>query len=297
VTFSPSDCRSVQIISGSLVIRADGTGVLTEISSTTIFLVGTSRDSVSMTGTVTLSGDSLTFLGLKGVVSDTAITLDGYVGAHSGPRGYDRAPQPGPGVSLEQVSGYDQRGTVGAPLANPVVVRIRDAAGNPVRGQEVGFTVESGGGKVAAARVLTDADGLAQGRWTLGTGAGSQYLTVLMTSNVSGVAERTLSIHATAAGDVPANLTIDGGTVRRAYMGFSFPVIMDVTDQFGNHLAVVPTVAIDPSEAIVLESASVGDHFGEPQVQMSFHPTQVGEATITFTAGSATTRLQVTVTP
>jgi hypothetical protein len=54
----------------------------------------------------------------------------------------------------------------GRPLPKPLVVLVTDAYGNPLGGQTVVF--KSSSGSVTPARGLTDADGRAKVRWTLG---------------------------------------------------------------------------------------------------------------------------------
>src|SRR5687768_10505090 len=79
-------------------------------------------------------------------------------------------PRPaGPPKSVTIVSGDLQTGTVGAALPSPLVVRVTDASARPVAGQVVNFRVVKGGGSVFAGAAITNANGLAQERWTLGT--------------------------------------------------------------------------------------------------------------------------------
>ena len=47
-------------------------------------------------------------------------------------------------ASLDIVAGNSQEGVVGTELANPLVVRVEDASGNPVAGQLVNFRVTAG---------------------------------------------------------------------------------------------------------------------------------------------------------
>jgi hypothetical protein len=54
----------------------------------------------------------------------------------------------------------------GKPLPKPLVVQVTDSYGNPLGGQTVVFTPNSG--SVTPARGLTDADGRTKVRWTLG---------------------------------------------------------------------------------------------------------------------------------
>jgi hypothetical protein len=59
-------------------------------------------------------------------------------------------------ASLDIVAGDDQNGVVGTELANPLVVRVEDAHGQPVAGQLVNFRVTAGGGSVFAEAGLTN---------------------------------------------------------------------------------------------------------------------------------------------
>jgi hypothetical protein len=69
------------------------------------------------------------------------------------------------------ISGNNQVGIPGTPLAAPIAARVTNSQGNPIAGQTVTFTVTRGGGSVAAPTVTTGNDGIAQTTWTLGTGA------------------------------------------------------------------------------------------------------------------------------
>lgn len=66
-------------------------------------------------------------------------------------------------------------GSVGRAVAKPVRVTVQDAYGNPVSDSRVSFTVKTG--SVSPVHVMTDAQGIASTRWTLGATAGEQSLT------------------------------------------------------------------------------------------------------------------------
>ena len=67
------------------------------------------------------------------------------------------------------VAGDLQRGEVGVELPNPLVARVVDASGHAIPGAVVNFRVVAGGGTVFAGAGQTNADGIVQDRWTLGT--------------------------------------------------------------------------------------------------------------------------------
>ncbi|HXY19728.1 MAG TPA: hypothetical protein VEH83_06990, partial [Gemmatimonadales bacterium] len=79
-------------------------------------------------------------------------------------------------AALGLFSGGGQTGGVGAPLAQPMVVRVKAADSLGVPGVAVNFTVVSGGGVVSKATDTTDASGDASTVWTLGGTLGLQSL-------------------------------------------------------------------------------------------------------------------------
>ncbi|MBA3260578.1 MAG: Ig-like domain-containing protein, partial [Gemmatimonadales bacterium] len=85
-------------------------------------------------------------------------------------------PNEGQPAELAAVRGNGQNGTVGAPLADSLVVRVLDRFGSPIGGIEVSWTAEVGG-SVNPATAVTDADGRAGTQRTLGPQPGT-YTTV-----------------------------------------------------------------------------------------------------------------------
>jgi adhesin/invasin len=85
-------------------------------------------------------------------------------------------PNEGEPAELAMLRGDGQNGTVGEPLADSLVVRVRDRFGTPVEGVEVSWTAD-GGGSVDPATAVTDASGRAGAQRTLGPQPGP-YITV-----------------------------------------------------------------------------------------------------------------------
>ena len=71
-------------------------------------------------------------------------------------------------------SGNNQVGPAGAALPESLAVLVRDAAGDPLPGVNVNFSVTAGGGSVSPGSRQTDASGIAKTRFTLGPNAGTQ---------------------------------------------------------------------------------------------------------------------------
>jgi hypothetical protein len=138
---------------------------------------------------------------------------------------------------LDVVSGDAQSGTVGAELPNPLVVKVVDDDGKPVRDQLVNFRVVSGGGSVFAGSALTNKDGVAQERWTLGTVAlDSQKVEARAVDSSTGTGVVFAVFRATAAPAAPASLTALAPAAKVAFAGAAVadsPAVK-VVDHFGN---------------------------------------------------------------
>ncbi|MGQ8365400.1 carboxypeptidase regulatory-like domain-containing protein [Glaciecola sp. 1036] len=96
-----------------------------------------------------------------------------------------------PANKLSVNSGNNQRGGVGQPLAEPLVVVATDAGANVVENVQVEFKIVKGGGKFGNGQstftTLTDSDGRASAEWVLGYLAGldAQRVTATITSNTN----------------------------------------------------------------------------------------------------------------
>ena len=133
--------------------------------------------------------------------------------------------------SILIVSGNNQSGTVGQTLVNPLIVRVVDPFENPVSGTTVTFT--PGAGSVSPTSDVSDASGLAQTDWTLGTSAGAQQLT----ASATGLTARTFDATATAGAATTLSLVSLRGitqdsvaALRNQNVGF----VIEATDADGN---------------------------------------------------------------
>jgi hypothetical protein len=88
--------------------------------------------------------------------------------------------QVGPPADLLQVSGNSQSARAGNEVPDPLVVRLVDEQGNPVRGSAVSWVVGDGGGSVSAVTVQTDTAGLASTRLTLGPSPGANTVNAVV---------------------------------------------------------------------------------------------------------------------
>ena len=117
-------------------------------------------------------------------------------------------PPPPTETTLVRISGDDQRGLSGEPLANPFVVQVLDEDGDPFKGATVKFSVLLGGGSLSATTPTTDADGQAESLLTLGAALGTNKVQ----ANVAGISQVfVFSAEATTPQSVPTTVSIISG--------------------------------------------------------------------------------------
>lgn len=204
-----------------------------------------------------------------------------------------RQQQAGPPAQLEKVSGDQQQGVVGTRLAAPLVVRITDANGRPVAGQIVNFRVVSGGGTVFAGAASTNADGVAQELWTLGTStalADSQRVEVRAVDNSTGQPLVFAVFRATALPGAPATLAVAQGSGQAAPVGHALPdsLVARLADQYGNPIA-GDTIRWSATQGGTIDRAfSVTDSAGRAAARWTLGTRydSAGVATARFTSGS-----------
>jgi hypothetical protein len=105
------------------------------------------------------------------IVRSHALTLSFFVAATVGCHA-DAPTASGPAVSLERVSGDGQTASPGAELERPLVARLVDATGHPVRRVQVRWTATAG--ELTPEVSMTDAGGNARATWKLGSAIGPQ---------------------------------------------------------------------------------------------------------------------------
>ncbi|WP_420615198.1 leucine-rich repeat domain-containing protein [Candidatus Palauibacter sp.] len=147
-------------------------------------------------------------------------------------------------TALAAVSGDGQRAKAGTALPEPVVVRVEDAGGSPVRGATVAFRPGDGHGTADPAEAVTDTAGLAETTWTLGD-VGEQTLTATVADGPS--------VQVTAAlltpDDFVRTLEVVSGSGQRASAGgvLPGPVVVRAVDEAGAPVAGA-TVSFRPGE-------------------------------------------------
>ena len=172
---------------------------------------------------------------------------------------------------ISAVSGDGQSGPVGSTLANPLVVLVADAFGNPIPGVAVAWSIE-GGGSISSATTTTDQNGTASVIRTLGPAAGTQRTL----ATVAGLAGSPVAFVHTATAGSASGVSIVSGNDQTGPVSTQLPqpIVAEVRDAQGN---VVPGVAV--SWVIGTGGGSVS-----PATQST---DQSGRASAAWTLGSA----------
>lgn len=135
---------------------------------------------------------------------------------------------------LVVASGQNQSGTVGQPLSQPIRVKVLAKGGSPASGVTVSFVPAEGQGAVSAASVETDADGIAQSVWTLGTAPGPQRLTVSASLDTGALPP--LVVEATAVPGPPSTITVSMERPTLQFWADTTVAAAIVADALGNVL-------------------------------------------------------------
>ncbi len=143
--------------------------------------------------------------------------------------------QMNPAGSVALVSGDGQAAQIGSALPNPLVVRVRDACGNPISGVPVKFAVESGppgaqGYQFSDPVAVTDANGLARTTFTFGLQVGLYQIT----ASVPGAGGSPVRFSATATGGSPASVRLGADPTAVEVGGQRVRLVAIVTDSQSN---------------------------------------------------------------
>ncbi|MEO5798924.1 MAG: Ig-like domain-containing protein [Gemmatimonadales bacterium] len=119
------------------------------------------------------------FHGTRRLLVPAVVVLAALVAACGGTPTTPPPPSPGGAVpaSLAVQAGNGQQAEPGSAVSVSPAVIVRDAAGAPVAGVTVTFSVDSGGGTLSSTTAVTGANGVATaGTWTLGPSEGRQVI-------------------------------------------------------------------------------------------------------------------------
>jgi len=192
-------------------------------------------------------------------------------------------PSSGEPVTLVRVSGDGQGARVRTALASPLVVRAVNAAGTPLSGVQVSWSVRTGGGSISPALITTDGNGLASARWTMGSSAGEG--TVVATT--PGAAEITFSATAFPDSRVAALVKVLGdGQAECPGCGLREGIAVMAVDGEGNPVPNAPVTWTPSHGGSLSYSTTVTDATGTARASWTLGTT-LGVQTLTATSGQA----------
>ena len=186
------------------------------------------------------------------------------------------------------VSGDEQEGVVGKQLGAPLVAVVENAAGTPIPNAIVNFVVVKGGGSVFAGTAESNASGVVQELWTLGTStADSQVVEVRAVNSTTGQPQLFGRFVAKPKPDGAAAITVNGSG-QTAPAGSALPdsLLARVVDQYGNPVpGVSVTWAIVSGGGTLTAVQSTSSATGHVSAKWTVGTTQ-GSGSVTATAGA-----------
>ncbi len=135
-----------------------------------------------------------------------------------------------PASQLVLQSGSGQSGIVGTTLASPLVARVAASDGVGVSGVTVNFAVASGGGSVGSSSAVSDANGLAQTTFKLGTSTGAQSVT----ASAASLTGSPITFAATATAATATKLVLTSGPSNGIAGAALSPAVFTAQDDNGN---------------------------------------------------------------
>ncbi len=198
-------------------------------------------------------------------------------------------PGEGSPAHLTIVSGNNQSGQAGAPLADPIVVLVTDSRDRPVADVEVAFTFNGGEGTTLVPETaITDADGRTSTQLQLGATLGEVQGRARVTSG-STVLEAPFTA-VTVPGAASAMRAISGGD-QTAQVGAALPnpLVVEVDDAFGHPIADVTVTWSVTGGGSTSAATTVTGTDGRTSVQRTLGPTagaQTARASVAGLSGS-----------
>ncbi|HET7229616.1 MAG TPA: Ig-like domain-containing protein [Longimicrobium sp.] len=195
----------------------------------------------------------------------------------------------GPPARLDIVSGDLQpQAVAGSELPQPLVVKVLDAKGKAVEGQLVNWVVTAGGGHLFAGASLTDGNGEARERWTLGTVAGDTQRVEARAVNPTTGQALVFGQFRAFANPGPATQFVAEGAIN-ANAGDVVPAVtLRLTDANGNGIAGAQvTWQVTAGSGTVSSAQTTTDAAGRTSVQWSLGM-EVGTQTVRATTAAQT---------
>lgn len=211
----------------------------------------------------------------------TLVALAAALGACS--KSSDSSTGPTPGLMMTaDASTNAQTAPAGNALPKPVAVHVMDSTGAAIPGSVVTWTPNSHSGTTTSATSTTDATGTATVTWTLDTIARTDS----MTASIAGGAKAVFTATGTA-GVATATAKFSGDAQAVASGATSAPMIVKVTDRYGNAVANVHVAWVVTGGGTLSALSTTTDASGHAQVTLTLGSTP-GSYTIQATAATLT---------
>ncbi len=181
-------------------------------------------------------------------------------------------------TKLIESSGNNKSGKAGRTLSAPFVVRVTDAANNPVSGYPVDFSVLAGGGSFnsqPSLRVNTDKSGFASAYYRLGTATGTNTVN----ATASGLTGSPITFIAVAEAGSPAMLFKISGDNQKGTLGEPLlqPLVVALSDSFSNPI---------PNHPIQFRVSRGNGNIGG-QALATVQTNALGRASVIFSLGTS----------
>ena len=203
------------------------------------------------------------------------------------------------GPARIQVTGDDQSGRVGEELAQPLVFVVTDSRSRPVPGARIALelTAAAPDAAIHPDTALTDPDGKAEATMLLGTRVGPQtgQARVLGADGSEGPS---ISFSVTALPENANGLAALSGDAQTGAVGSTLPqpLVVQVTDAFGNPISGVPITWTAPEGGSVSETSNLTDQDGRASVLRTLGATAGVQTTVATSEGLAGSPLTFTAT-
>ena len=204
-------------------------------NATVAFAVTEGGGSISTTSATTDSnGEATTSLTLGDTAGESTVTA---TVAGVTPLVVTATATAGRASRLAIVSGNNQTGAAGSPLASPVTVVAEDADANPVGGVTVAFSA-SAGATVSPTTTTTNASGVAQTQVKLGTTAGPGRVT----ATALGLSNSPLVFNTTSIAGAASRILLVSGNNQTSTVASQLgaPLVVAVQDANGNAVSNFP---------------------------------------------------------
>ena len=192
-------------------------------------------------------------------------------------------PGDGEPASIRLEYGGGQSARVGEPLPDSLVFVVRDSRGRPVEGARIAFDLAAAGpgADVVPDTALSDANGEADARMVLGTTIGDQVGEALVVVG-EGVQEPRTTFTMLAYSENANGIAALSGEDQSGPAGtqLGLPLVVQVTDAFGNPIAGVPITWTPEGGGSVSEASNLTDGDGRASVQRTLGPVAGPQSTL-----------------